>query len=209
MSHNVPGSSESVLVRSLKDWQPGSTRLSRRVDPWPAEAFAGLIGAPVPPLEAGDPLPPMWHWFTLLEHPAQADLGADGHPARGPFLPPIPGRRRMWAGGRLRLAAPIPVGARLSARSSVAAVSVKSGRRGELAFVMVRHELSVDGAPAGVEEQDIVYRSEPDRTAPRRKTPQPPGPHETQGPPETPKTPGTPAAPAPSGAWRAELTTDP
>ena len=215
MSHNVPDSSESALVRSLKDWQPGSARLSRRVDPWPAAAFAGLIGAPAPPLETGDPLPPMWHWFTLLEHPAQAELGADGHPARGPFLPPIRGRRRMWAGGRLRLAAPIPVGAQLSARSSVAAVSVKSGRRGELAFMMVRHELSVDGTPAGVEEQDIVYRSEPDRTAPRRKT-ETPGSPETPGPPgppaapEPPRTPGTQAASGPPpGAWRAELATDP
>jgi 3-methylfumaryl-CoA hydratase len=230
MSHNVPDSSESALVRSLKDWQPGSAEMSRRVDPWPAEAFAGLIGAPVPPLEAGDPLPPMWHWFTLLEHPAQAELGADGHLARGPFLPPIPGRRRMWAGGRLRLAAPIPVGAQLSARSSVAAVSVKSGRRGELAFVTVRHELSVDDAPVGVEEQDIVYRSEPDQTAPRRKTPETletpaaPRPHATPGAPVAPgppaapgtpaapgppATPGTPAAAKPSGAWRAELATDP
>jgi 3-methylfumaryl-CoA hydratase len=172
----------------------------------------------VPPLETGDPLPPMWHWFTLLEHPAQAELGADGHPARGPFLPPIPGRRRMWAGGRLRLAAPIPVGAQLSARSSVAAVSVRSGRRGELAFVTVRHEFSVDDAPAGVEEQDIVYRSEPDQTAPRRTTPEipgtpaapePPEPPRTPAAPEPPETPGTPAAPDSSGAWRAELATDP
>jgi 3-methylfumaryl-CoA hydratase len=206
MSHNVPDGSESVLSRSLKDWQPGSAEISRRVDPWPAEAFAGLIGAPVPPLETGDPLPPMWHWFTLLEHPAQAELGADGHLVRGPFLPPIPGRRRMWAGGRLRLTAPIPVGAQLSARASVAAVSVKSGRRGELAFVTVRRELSVDDAPAGVEEQDIVYRSEPDLTAPHRKTPETPG---TPAAPEPPETPRTPAAPEPSGAWRAELATDP
>jgi 3-methylfumaryl-CoA hydratase len=206
MSHNVPDISESALVRSLKDWQPGSADMSRRVDPWPAAAFAGVIGAPVPPLETGDPLPPMWHWFTLLEHPAQAELGADGHPARGPFLPPIPGRRRMWAGGRLRLAAPIPVGAQLSARSSVVAVSVKSGRRGELAFVTVRHELSVDDAPAGVEEQDIVYRSEPDQTGPRRTTPETPG---TSAVPEPPEIPGTPAAPDPPGAWRAELATDP
>ena len=218
MSHNVPDSSESALVRSLRDWQPGSAEMSRRVDPWPAAAFAGLIGAPVPPLETGDPLPPMWHWFTLLEHPAQAELGADGHPARGPFLPPIPGRRRMWAGGRLRLAAPIPVGAQLSARSSVAAVSIKSGHRGELAFVTVRHELSVDATPAGVEEQDIVYRSAPDQTGPRRTTPEAPGTSAVPEPPENrgtpaapgpPETPGTPAAPGPNGAWRAELATDP
>src|SRR5215472_3003514 len=210
------------LTELLKAWRPGSAEMSRRVDPWPAEAFVGLIGAPVPPLETGDPLPPMWHWFTLLEHPAQAELGADGHPARGPFLPPIPGRRRMWAGGRLRLAAPILVGAQLSARSSVAAVSVKSGRRGELAFVTVRHELSVDGAPAGVEEQDIVYRSEPGQTAPHRKKPESPEPPETPeapaapqppenpGPPaapQPPENPGPPAAPGPSGAWRAALAT--
>jgi 3-methylfumaryl-CoA hydratase len=226
----VPDDSKIELTESLKDWHPGSAEMSRRVDPWPAAAFAGLIGAPVPPLETGDPLPPMWHWFTLLEHPAQAELGADGHPARGPFLPPIPGRRRMWAGGKLRLAAPIPVGAQLSARSSVAAVSVKSGHRGELAFVTVRHELSVDGARVGVEEQDIVYRSEPDRAAARRKTPETPGTPAAPGPPGTPgtpaapgppETPGTPAAPGPpktpstpaapdaSGAWRAELATDP
>src|SRR5215470_918287 len=185
----VPDDSKIELTELLKDWRPGSAEMSRWVDPWPAAAFAGLIGAPVPPLEAGDPLPPMWHWFTLLEHPVQAELGADGHPAHGPFLPPIPGRRRMWAGGRLRLAAPIPVGAQLSARSSVAAVSVKSGRRGELAFVTVRHELSVDGAPAGVEEQDIVYRSEPGQIAPRRKAPETP---EPSGPPESPETPGRP-----------------
>jgi len=29
----------------------------------------------------------------------------------------------------------------------------------------VRHELSVDGSPVGVEEQDIVYRSQPEGTA--------------------------------------------
>jgi 3-methylfumaryl-CoA hydratase len=200
MSHTAPDSGESALVRSLKNWQPGSAEMSRRVDPWPAAAFAGLIGAPVPPLEAGDPLPPMWHWFTLLEHPAQADLGADGHPARGPFLPPIPGRRRMWAGGRLLLTAPIPVGAHLSARSTVAAVSVKPGRRGELAFVTVRHELSVDGAPAGVEEQDIVYRSEPGQTSPRPTTPGPPetpAPPRSAEPPAPPRPPETPAAPRP------------
>lgn len=177
--------SGAQLSSYLEAWRPGTTELARRVDPWPAEAFAGLIGAPA--LGPGDPLPPLWHWFTLLEHPAQAELGPDGHPAEGPFYPPIPGRRRMFAGGRLRLAAPIPVGAELSSRSSVAAVSVKSGRTGEMAFVTVRHELAVDGTPAGVEEQDIVYRSEPEGAA-RRVLP----------PPET-------GVPEPAGEWRLEL----
>jgi 3-methylfumaryl-CoA hydratase len=141
--------------------------MTRRVDPWAAQAFAGLIAAPSPALDPGDPLPPMWHWFTMLDHPAQSEIGADGHPVVGPLMPPIPGRRRVFAGGRLRLVAPIPVGAELSCRSSVAGVSVKSGGSGDFALVTVHHELAVKGATVGVEEQDIIYRSAQDGAPPR------------------------------------------
>jgi 3-methylfumaryl-CoA hydratase len=170
-----------TLRDALDGWRPGTVTLTRQVDPWMAEAFADLIGSPPPSVKPGDPLPPLWHWFTLLEHPATAAIGADGHPADGPFLPPAAGRRRMFAGGRLRLTAPIPFGAELSSTSTVINVAVKAGRTGEMAFVTVRHELSADGTPAGTEEQDIVYRAEPPgapvRTLPRQETgePEPPG----------------------------------
>ncbi len=160
------------LADSLADWRPGSAEMARVVDPWPAAAFAGLIGAPEPALRDGDPLPPMWHWFTLLERSATAEIGADGHPEEGHFLPPIPGRRRMFAGGRLQVHAPIPVGSLLSGRSEVAHTAMKSGRSGEMAFVTVRTELTADGVLAAVEEQDIVYRSEPEGTS-RRTTQRP------------------------------------
>ncbi len=161
------------LAEALAGWAPGAVHSSRRVDPWPAAAFAALLDTAPPPLGPGDPLPPLWHWFTLLDHPAQAELGADGHPADGHFLPPIPHRRRMFAGGRYRRHAPIPVGAELACRSSLTGVTVKRGRSGELAFVTVRHELSVAGAVVGVEEQDIVYRSSPDGSTRPAATPAP------------------------------------
>lgn len=185
------GSSDSILAKSMHGWEPGAVSLARRVDPWSAEAFAGLIGTDPPSLTDGDPLPPMWHWFTLLEHPATSEIGADGHPADGPFLPPIPGRRRMFAGGRLSLSAPIPVGAELSCRSSVRNVTVKQGRTGEMAFVTVRHELAADGARVGAEEQDIVYRCEPPGTPPRAMS-RPEG-----------------GEPEPAGDWRLGIDTDP
>ena len=180
-----------ALAEALADWRPGPAEMTRRVDPWAAAAFAGLTGVPLPPPGPGDALPPLWHWFTLLDHPAQAEIGPDGHPADGPFFPPIPGRRRMFAGGRLRLDAPIPIGADLSSRSGVTAVSVKNGRSGEMAFVTVRHEFSADGVKVGEEEQDIVYRSEPQGTVPR-----------TVPRPET-------GEPEPDGEWRLELPTGP
>lgn len=180
----------SILADSLRGWEPGTVTLTRRVDPWPAEAFAALIGTEAPPLREGDPLPPMWHWFTLLEHPATSEIGADGHPADGPFLPPVPGRRRMFAGGRLRLGAPIGVGSELSSQSRVTSVKVKTGRTGELAFVTVRHELAVDGVPAGAEEQDLVYRGEPLASPPSAGRPGGGGPE-------------------PAGDWRLEIGTGP
>jgi 3-methylfumaryl-CoA hydratase len=179
------------LADALRDWQPGRADMARRVDPWAAAAFAGLIGAPEPALGEGDPLPPMWHWFTVLEHPATALIGADGHLAEGAFLPPIPGRRRMFAGGRLSSRAPITVGSLLRAHSQVGAVAIKEGRSGEMAFVTIRTELEADGALAAVEEQDIVYRSQPEGT-----------PVPTLARPEG-------GLPEPAGEWRSALATDP
>jgi 3-methylfumaryl-CoA hydratase len=187
----------NALAQALRDWRPGTLELTRRVDPWSAEAFADLIGAPPPPpppptaRAAVASLPPLWHWFTLVDHPAQSEIGADGHPMAGPLLPPIPRRRRMFAGGRLRLDAPIPLGAQLSSRSTVAAVSVKSGRSGEQAFVTIRHELAADGATVGVEEQDIVYRCAEEGAVPGQRP--------------LPST----GFPEPAGDWRAELAADP
>src|SRR5258707_15003385 len=66
----------------------------------PAEALAGLLGVPLPDLEAGQGLPLLWHWLYLLDRPPQAALGPDGHRAHGGIpAPPGPGRRRMFAGG--------------------------------------------------------------------------------------------------------------
>ncbi len=53
---------------------------------------------------AGDAVPPLWHWLYFLPQALQREIGADGHPRRGGFLPPVPLPRRMWAGGRVDFA---------------------------------------------------------------------------------------------------------
>ncbi len=124
-----------------------------------ADALAAVLDRPAPP--AGTPLPPLWHWIYFWTIRPQAELGPDGHPRRGGFLPPVPLPRRMWAGGRLRFSAPLPVGVAATRRSRILDVSAKQGRSGNLAFVTVRHEISHDGTPALSEEHDIVYRDPP------------------------------------------------
>jgi 3-methylfumaryl-CoA hydratase len=125
--------------------------------PEPAFALADLLGVPVPELGAG--LPPLWHWVYLLDRPALADLGPDGHPVRGTLpAPPGPGRRRMWAGGRVAATGPLRCGEPATKRTRVLAVTEKHGRSGHLTFVTVGVQVLQRGAVVVAEEQDIVYR---------------------------------------------------
>ena len=152
----------------------------------PVLALSAAIDRDGPP-QRGDPLPPLWHWLYFLPIARPSELGADGHPARGGFLPPVPLPRRMWAGSRLDFHRPLYVGDSITRVSRIDDVSAKQGRSGALVFVRVHHEISGRGALAIAEEHDIVYRELPN----------------TETPPSAPK-------PAPAEfAWHREVHPDP
>ena len=121
---------------------------------------------------AGTRLPELWHWLYFLPHHRQSEIGEDGHARRGGFLPPVPLPRRMWAGGRLHWEAgnPLRVGDKVERTSTIASVTHKAGRTGELVFVLVRHEVRNERGLALTEEHDIVYRA---AAAPGEKAPPP------------------------------------
>ncbi|MEV7040960.1 MaoC family dehydratase N-terminal domain-containing protein [Amycolatopsis sp. NPDC051061] len=124
--------------------------------PGPAQALASLLDVPEP----DGVLPLLWHWLYLLDRPAQADLGPDGHPVRGTVLaPPGPGRRRMWAGGRVRTPGALRMDEPATRTSEVLAMREKEGRSGPLTFVTVAHRITQAGRLVVDEEQDIVYRA--------------------------------------------------
>ncbi|QFG26296.1 MaoC family dehydratase N-terminal domain-containing protein [Actinomadura sp. WMMB 499] len=151
-------------------WAPEAHETTEVIGPAPAAALAGVLDTGAP----GEELPPLWQWLYFLERPAQRELGADGHPREGRFLPPIPDRRRMFAGGRFRIAEPIRVGDTVTRRDELASTAVKTGRTGEMLFVTVRHTFLRDGTEIAVEEQDLVYRS--GDAAPRPSAPSPEAP---------------------------------
>jgi 3-methylfumaryl-CoA hydratase len=124
-----------------------------------ARLMAATVDHPHPErIRDGEPLPALWHWIYFLEGLPPGELGRDGHPARGGFLPPVPLANRMWAGGRLAFLAPVPIGARVRKTSRVLAVDHKAGRAGDLVFVTVLHELAaLSGEMLVREEHDIVY----------------------------------------------------
>jgi 3-methylfumaryl-CoA hydratase len=153
----------SVLADALEGWAPEPVETVDTVGAWAVAAFSGMLDLPDTAAADGDPVPPLWHWLAFLDHPAQRELGEDGHPAEGHFLPPVPDRRRMFGGGRLRVEEPMRVGARVRRRTEITDVRVKSGRSGEMAFVTLRHAFhdASDDRLLLTEEQDIVYRSQP------------------------------------------------
>lgn len=127
-------------------------------DPFPVAALAALFDDGLPAPGPGDPLPPYWH-LAACEVPAPTgDLGPEGHSHAGPVTPPPGLPRRMFAGGRLRLAGQVRVGDRLERVTRVIASADKQGRSGPLRFVTVEDRMMRPGGGALLDEHDIVYR---------------------------------------------------
>lgn len=155
----MPSPHSPSLASHVETWRPGPVTARDPLDPGPAAAFSALLDLPAPAAGPGDPLPPLWQWFHFLHWPPGHALGPDGHLRDARFLPPIPDRQRMFAGGRCEIAEPLRLGEPAERVSSLAAVTAKRGRSGELLFVTERQEFRQGGLLCMVEEQDIVYRS--------------------------------------------------
>jgi 3-methylfumaryl-CoA hydratase len=141
--------------------------------PEPARALGALLDVPVPDLDRGEGLPLLWHWVYLLDRPAQAELGPDGHPLRGTIAAfPGQGRRRMWAGGRVCASGPLRCGELATKRSRVLSIQEKRGRSGPLTFIVVEHQILQRDRVVVDEQQDIVYREAASPAAQRPPPPQ-------------------------------------
>ncbi len=172
-----------------RDWIGRTETHVESVTAMPQVALSATLdrddARPVP----GSEVPPLWHWLYFAPIARARDLGPDGHPKRGGFLPPVPLPRRMWAGGRLSFAHALRVGDEVKRTSRIADVTTKQGRTGQLVFVTVHHELADARGVAVTEEHDIVYRDMP--------------------PPGTPS-PAAKSVPAPSGeTYAREIAPDP
>jgi 3-methylfumaryl-CoA hydratase len=148
----------SDLLADLRSWEGRSETLHDAITAAPMRGLSATLDRDDPDPVAGTELPPLWHWLYFLPQHRQSELGPDGHARRGGFLPPVPLPRRMWAGGRLQWLAPLRVGEQIERTSRIQSVTHKSGRSGDLVFVVVRHEVRNAQGLALTEEHDIVYR---------------------------------------------------
>ena len=114
----------------------------------------------------GDAAPFTTHWCLAPPVYPMAELGPDGHPMRGGFLPPVPLPRRMWAGGELQFIDSLRVGDEVTRSSRISDVTAKSGSTGKLCFVAVEHVIATARGVAIRERHDIVYRDVSPATTP-------------------------------------------
>lgn len=140
-----------------QDWIGRTSRREEQITERQLAHFRATFGD----LVADLPVPPGFHWCLVPDLARVEELGNDGHPRPGIFVPALPLPRRMWAGGTLELLASLPPGAIVVRDSIVKDIAFKTGASGALAFMTIEHLWSADGTVAICEQQDIVYRDDP------------------------------------------------
>lgn len=146
---------------NLQDWLGKKEILTDRVYPTPVKALARTLDQrDFEPL-AGQPLPELWYWLYFLPMAAASEIGPDGHPKRGGFLPPVPLERRMWAGSRITFHDDLLIGEEIVKDAEILKIAEKSGKTGRMVFVTVKHQIKSARGMAVEEEQDIVYLPKP------------------------------------------------
>ena len=123
------------MTGSFDNWI-GKTDVQRDIlTPALIDRYAAVIGTKSLEVKAPEGL----HWCLCLPDAPMAELGEDGHPKTGGFLPPSPLPRRMWASSKVEFLTALKVGEAIERRSKIASVNEKTGRSGSLLFVNVDH----------------------------------------------------------------------
>ncbi len=143
---------------SFQDWLGRSEEATDTITADPLIRYNATLDRDEPKPKPGDSLRPGSHWLYFLPTVRQSELGENGNPEVGNFLPPSDLPRRMWAGGKLTFHQPLKVGEKSKKVSTIASVTPKEGRSGKLMFVTVRHDYHGENGLALSEDHNIVYR---------------------------------------------------
>jgi 3-methylfumaryl-CoA hydratase len=152
---------DELSIEHLREWIGRSGTYRDHIGATQVVQMSATLDRDDPQPAPGSPLPLLWHWMYFAAVARHNELGPDGHPKRGGFLPPVPLPRRMWAGGRLAFHHALRVGDDIERMSRIKDVVEKDGRSGRMVFVTVEHEISDSNGVAIREEHDIVYRENP------------------------------------------------
>jgi 3-methylfumaryl-CoA hydratase len=149
---------DAADLNQFRSWVGRKESAEDETTAWPVKAMTAALDRDEPTPRRGEPIPLGWHWFYFLDARRHSEIGPDGHPQRGGFLPPIPLPRRMWAGGRMQFRRPLRMGEAVRRESEIVSIEPKQGRSGSLVFLTARHTIFGSGEVAAIDEHDIVFR---------------------------------------------------
>jgi 3-methylfumaryl-CoA hydratase len=147
----------------MSDTKPFAEWVGRRsesedvITPRLAASYNAIFAPNLAPVSEGV-APLGMHWCLSPAIAPMWELGPDGHPAKNRDLPPVPQPRRMWAGGSIETLGEMRIGDNVRRISTIADITAKQGRTGELWFVAVDHEYVTPRGVAVRERHNIVYR---------------------------------------------------
>ena len=106
--------------------------------------------------------PVLSHWAFFHDVVPDEELGTDGHPRRGGFLPALPELpRRMFAAGRILFEQPLVMDELAELTLTISDVRQKIGSAGDLVFIDVARNIVQRNISRVTEHQTIVFMPEP------------------------------------------------
>ncbi|SFR89176.1 FAS1-like dehydratase domain-containing protein [Sphingomonas jatrophae] len=156
----------TIDAGTIAHWQTWVGRQEQReemVDPEALRRFAAALGEE---LDVERHWPSLGHWALFLPVVGADQVGDDGHPKRGGFLPPITLPRRMFASAEIRFTGRLALGAPATRTSTIRDVRHRAGGSGTLVLVDVEHVIAQRGTNHVVERQTLVYREAGGQTPP-------------------------------------------
>ena len=151
-------------LEHLKDWIGKTETAEERASAFRMQGLAALLDKPDIPKE-GNPVGPMGHWCYFTPRVPASEIGPDGHPARGGFMPPVPLPRRMFGGFRATHHKPLVIGETMQREARITDVQVKQGSTGTLVICTVRNSFTGENGLAVEEDHDYIYRGNPPANA--------------------------------------------
>lgn len=159
---------QALDLALLRDWIGKEEACQDWITPTLVERFRATLRLSDCKLPDDAGAPGLIHF--CLGQPAtwMEELGDDGHPAKGGFLPPVPLPRRMWAQSDIRFSGHLAIGDAIERRSRIENVEVKTGQSGPLCFVTVTHLIKGQNGSSIEDRQTIVYRDDVKGNVPKR-----------------------------------------
>jgi len=142
----------------FQDWIGRAISVDDEVTLPAVRRIAAMVDLDPSTFARGDAIPRHWYCMFFTANARKSQIGHDGHPRKGEFLPPIALPRRMFVGRSVAFPGVLRIGDQASKKSEIVAITPKSGRSGPLVFVTVRHTIEVGGQAVVVEDQEVVYR---------------------------------------------------